>query len=129
MLTIRPEKAEDHAAIRQVNTLAFGQANEADLVDALRRHVALSISLVAVQDGHIVGQIAFSPVTLTSETEIIEALGLAPMAVLPEFQRQGMKRHGVYSLAFFFLTCTTTSVWYRQPENTPATKPTLTAQC
>ncbi len=90
MLTIRPEETEDHATIRHVNTLAFGRANEADLVDALWCHEALTISLVAVQDGHIVGHIAFSPVTITSDTSTIDALGLGPMAVLPEFQRQSI---------------------------------------
>jgi putative acetyltransferase len=87
---IRPEETEDQALIRHVNTLAFGRANEADLVDALWCHEALTISLVAVKDGHIVGHIAFSPVTITSETSTIDALGLGPMAVLPEFQRQGI---------------------------------------
>lgn len=89
-LIIRPEQAEDIAAIRQVNTLAFGQASAADLVDALRHAGVLTISLAAVKDGHVVGHIAFSPVTITSETRTIGALGLAPMAVLPEYQRMGI---------------------------------------
>ena len=54
----------------------------------LRRHQALLISLVAVQDSHLVGHIAFSPVTISSDTTTIEAIGLGPMGVLPEFQRQ-----------------------------------------
>jgi putative acetyltransferase len=37
-----------------------------------------------------VGHIAFSPVTITSDTITIDAIGLAPMAVLPEYQRQGI---------------------------------------
>ena len=90
MLTIRAETPEDIPAIHHVNTAAFGQANEADLVDALRQHSALTISLVAIQDGHLVGHIAFSPVTITSSTVTIAALGLAPMAVLPTCQRRGM---------------------------------------
>ena len=90
MLTIRPEEPEDNAAIHQVHTLAFGQPNEADLVDALRRNGGLTISLVAVQDSRIVGHIAFSPVTITSDPAPIAALGLAPMAVLPEYQRMGI---------------------------------------
>ncbi len=91
MFTIRPEQPDDHTAIRHVNTLAFGQPNEADLVDALRRASALSISLVASQEHRIVGHIAFSPVTIASETTTtIEAIGLAPMGVLPEYQRQGI---------------------------------------
>ena len=90
MITIRPEQPEDIPGIHQVNTLAFGQPQETDLVDALRRAGALTISLVAVQDDRIVGHIAFSPVTITSDTTIVDAIGLAPMAVLPELQRQGV---------------------------------------
>jgi putative acetyltransferase len=89
MCTIRRETPEDIPAIHHVNTVAFGQSNEADLVDALRRNNALTIALVAVQDGHLVGHIAFSPVTITSSTGTMEALGLAPMAVLPNYQRRG----------------------------------------
>jgi putative acetyltransferase len=59
-------------------------------VDALRQHNALTISLIAVQDGRLVGHIAFSPVTITSDTATIEALGLGPMAVLPAYQRRGI---------------------------------------
>ena len=90
MLTMRAETPEDIPAIHHIHTAAFGQANEADLVNALRRHSALTISLVAVQDGHLVGHIAFSPVTITSSTATMEALGLAPMAVLPAYQRRGI---------------------------------------
>ena len=90
MLTIRAEIPEDIPSIHLINTAAFGQANEADLVDALRRNNALTISLVAILDGHLVGHIAFSPVTITSSTGTIEALGLAPMAVLPAYQRRGI---------------------------------------
>ena len=90
MLTIRAEKPEDIPAIHYINTAAFGQAHEADLVDALRQHNALTISLVAVQDGQLVGHIALSPVTITASTGTIAALGLAPMAVLPAYQRRGI---------------------------------------
>ena len=90
MLTIRAEQPDDLPAIHHIHTAAFGRPNEADLVNALRQHNALTTSLVAVQDGQVVGHIAFSPVTLTSDTITIDALGLAPMAVLPEFQRRGI---------------------------------------
>ena len=90
MLTIRAEIPEDIPAIHHVHTLAFGQPNEADLVDALRQHNALTISLVTVKDGRLVGHIAFSVVTITSSTSTIEALGLAPLAVLPAYQRRGI---------------------------------------
>jgi putative acetyltransferase len=90
MLTLRGETPEDIPAIHHIHTAAFGQANEADLVDALQQHNALTISLVAVKDGRLVGHIALSPVTITSSTATIEALGLAPMAVLPAYQRRGI---------------------------------------
>jgi len=90
MLTLRGETPEDIPAIHHIHTAAFGRPNEADLVDALRRHNALTLSLVAILDGRLVGHIAFSPVTITSSTGNIEALGLAPMAVLPAYQGRGI---------------------------------------
>ncbi len=90
MVMIRPEKPEDVTAIHHVNAIAFGQPQEGDLVDGLRLAGALTISLVAEQDGRIVGHIAFSPVMITSDTAVVDAIGLAPMAVLPEYQRQGI---------------------------------------
>jgi putative acetyltransferase len=90
MCLIRPENPADHAAIRHVHTLAFGQLNEADLVDALRRHQVLTLSLIAVQDHRLVGHIAFSPVSIASATIAYDALGLGPLGVLPTHQRQGI---------------------------------------
>lgn len=90
MCLIRPENSTDHVSIRHVHTLAFGQPNEADLVDALRRHQALTLSLVAVQGHRLVGHIAFSPVRIASATTAHDVLGLGPMGVLPTHQRQGI---------------------------------------
>jgi putative acetyltransferase len=72
MLTIRAEHPDDLPAIRHIHTAAFGRPNEADLVDGLRDHHVLTISLVAVQDGRLVGHIALSPVTITSDTATME---------------------------------------------------------
>jgi putative acetyltransferase len=90
MLIIRAETQADHHAVRQVNERAFGQASEADLVDALRKNAEPQISMVAELDGQVVGHIFFSPVLIESETSSSTALGLAPMAVLPEFQKQAI---------------------------------------
>lgn len=73
-------------AIREVNLRAFGQPQEANLVDALRRNGALLHSLIAEVDGHVVGHISYSPVSIGS----IVGAGLAPMSVLPEHQRKGI---------------------------------------
>ena len=90
MITIRLEEIEDQNGIRRVNELAFGQAMEADLVDALRTNAHPHISLVAIDEERIVGHIFFSPVSIESESSTFTAMGLAPMSVLPEFQRQGV---------------------------------------
>ena len=90
MMTIRPEKEEDREAIRRVNKLAFSRSNEADLVDALRIRAYPYLSLVAVLDDRLVGHIFFSPVWVESEGAAFMAMGLAPMAVLPEYQKQGI---------------------------------------
>lgn len=90
MITIRAEREDDYSEVRIVNELAFGQSNEANLVDALREHARPYISLVAVDDGKIVGHIFFSPVTIQSDEDSFMAMGLAPMAVLPELQKQGI---------------------------------------
>lgn len=103
MILIRTETLEDHGFVRLVNELAFGRRNEADLVDSLRAHAHPCISLVAVVDEHVelesdklpacrrvVGHIFFSPVSIETESGDFTAMGLAPMAVLPEHQNQGI---------------------------------------
>ena len=90
MITIRAETAGDAPAVRRVNELAFGQPDEADIVDALRAAAHPHISLVASSEGEVVGHIFFSPVTLEGLGPPSTALGLAPMAVLPEYQRRGI---------------------------------------
>ncbi len=86
---IRGERSEDYPAIRRVHTLAFGRIYEGMLVDALRG-AASYISLVAVVDEQIVGHIFLSPVSIESVEGESIAFGLGPMAVLPEYQRQGI---------------------------------------
>lgn len=87
---LRPEIPADHAEVRRVNELAFSRPAEADLVDALRAAGAATLSLVAVHEGRVVGHILFSPVTVASPGTDFAAVGLAPMAVLPELQKQGV---------------------------------------
>ena len=86
LIDIREELPNDIAAIREVNRRAFGQDQEANLVDALRANGASLLSLVATIDGQVVGHIMYSPATIAN----ITGAGLAPMAVLPEHQRHGI---------------------------------------
>lgn len=90
MISIRPEQREDYPAVRRVVEQAFEQPNEADLVDALREKVASYISLVATSGNDVVGHIFFSPVTIETAEDTFTATGLAPLAVLPTYQNQGI---------------------------------------
>src|SRR5258705_8002237 len=89
-MTVRTESTKDDESVRRVNELAFEQPKEADLVDALRANARPYITLVAVVDEQVVGHIFFSPVSIESENGVFTAMGLAPMAVLPEYQNQGI---------------------------------------
>lgn len=82
---IRPETEADRAAIHALNSAAFGQPMEADLVDRLRADGDAVLSLVAVEDGEIVGHILLSRMEAP-----FRALALAPVAVKPTRQRQGI---------------------------------------
>ena len=86
---IRPEATEDQATIRRINEEAFETTTEADLVDILRRNGKVTLSLVASAAGSLIGHILFSPVTI-DQAPVLRAVGLAPMAVLPEWQRRGV---------------------------------------
>jgi putative acetyltransferase len=90
MVTIRPEQPEDFATVFEINHRAFGRPEEAQLVEALRCVANPQISLVAVRDAQVVGHIFFSPVTIEEQNSSVQALGLAPMAVVPELQTQGI---------------------------------------
>lgn len=90
MLTIRRETPKDIDSIRYVNELAFGQREEAELIDKLRNRDVVTLSLVAILADQIVGHILFSPVIIESDCTSFEAISLAPMAVLPEYQNKGI---------------------------------------
>ena len=90
MLSIRPEKPEDHEAISRIHRSAFGQENEARLVEELRKSKEFlpELSLVALMGGEIVGHILFSPLIIQCRDRNVRVLALAPMAVQLEFQEQ-----------------------------------------
>jgi putative acetyltransferase len=87
---IRTETAADLPAIRQVNESAFGSADEADLVEALRTEGVVLLSLVAESGIRIAGHILFSRMSIETPAEVVPAVALAPVAVLPQRQRQGI---------------------------------------
>ncbi len=89
-MIIRREGPTDISAIRFVNEQAFGGSGEANAIEQLRDRDAVTLSLVAVIDNRVVGHLLFSPATIESPDQAWPAVGLAPLSVLPDFQRQGI---------------------------------------
>ena len=85
-MNIRFEQPGDIEKIREVNLQAFETETEANLVEALRNADVELISLVAEENGEVIGHILFSPVILGD----LKIMGLAPMAVLPDRQNKGV---------------------------------------
>jgi putative acetyltransferase len=90
MSLIRREQPQDIGEIRQVNIQAFGREQEASVVDKLRKNCNSILSLVAFADGKVVGHILFSPAVIEGRHGRLVGTGLAPLAVLPEYQRKGI---------------------------------------
>jgi len=87
MVAVRPERAGEEPAIRALHEAAFGRPQEAGLVDALRAAGAHVVSLVAEDEGAVVGHVLFSPV----DVEVGDGgVGLGPIAVRPDRQGDGL---------------------------------------
>lgn len=86
-IEIRDERPDDMPAIRSLNEQAFGQAQEANIIDALRENGAVILSLVATLDSQVVGHIMYSPIVIAGT---IGGAVLGPMSVLPQYQSQGI---------------------------------------
>ena len=100
MIEIREEEPRDQAAVRHLNEVAFENGPEAVVVDKLRASCNNYVSFVAIEQGTVVGHILFTPATFYNGGLV--GMGLAPMAVLPSHQRQGigslLVRHGLEHL-------------------------------
>ena len=92
-IRIRKETPADVAAIEAVTVAAFQNAahtshTEQFIVAALRKTGQLSVSLVAEDNGTVIGHVAVSPVTISDSTA--GWWGLGPVSVAPAYQRQGV---------------------------------------
>lgn len=87
-MKVRREQPEDWPAIRAIHQAAFGRADEAALVDQLREDGDAMVSLAAESDGEAAGHILFSRMWIDTDAGAVAAVALAPMAVLPRFQRR-----------------------------------------
>lgn len=92
-MVIRREEATDHSTVyflvkRAFETAEHTDGSEHNLVNALRKSQAYipGLSLVAEMDGKIVGHIMFT----RAEAGDAAVLALAPLSVLPEYQRRGV---------------------------------------
>ena len=87
---IAPETADDLPAIRRVNLAAFGQSDEAELVDALRADGDVILSIVVRQSDEIIGHLLMSKLGVVTAARTIAAAAMAPVAVLPDYQGKGI---------------------------------------
>jgi putative acetyltransferase len=92
MIQIRAERSGDLEDIRQINDAAFKGGNESRLVEAIRNSELFvpELSLAAEVEGKLIGHILFSIVSIKSDDIEVPTLALAPMAVEPEYQNQGV---------------------------------------
>lgn len=94
-MEIRAAVPEDYKTIFEINAQAFPTQAEASLVELLRQRPQFvsELSLVADEDLILVGHILFTPISIdspTGQSNTTLALALAPMAVVPESQRNGI---------------------------------------
>ena len=89
-MIIHEERPGDIPGVHAVETLAFGRAGEAELVDQLRAHGKVTLSLVAEEGGQIVGHVLFSPGRIEGPQGTVPVEGMGPVAVQPERQGQGI---------------------------------------
>ena len=90
-ITIRTEEEKDYKRIDKINKLAFQQEDESILIEKIRKgeNFIPELSLVAEIDNKIVGHILFSKIKIIGSS-VFESLALAPMAVIPDFQKKGI---------------------------------------
>jgi putative acetyltransferase len=89
-VVVRQEAAGDLETIPTVHRLAFDGDEEATLVTALRADGNVRESLVAEAAGRVIGHILFSDLPILTSEETVPALSLAPLAVIPQKQSQGV---------------------------------------
>jgi putative acetyltransferase len=91
-MNIHQETEKDYPAVRKINESAFETTEEADLVDSLRNNPNYipELSLVAEDEGEVIGHILFTPINIIDIEVDHKLIALAPMAVLPKYQKKGI---------------------------------------
>ena len=89
-MKIREEAPSDYGQVAALLDLAFGGSDESSLVAGLRAEDAVTAALVAVDDVTILGHVLYSELPIETENGPVRAAALAPLAIAPEHQRQGI---------------------------------------
>ncbi len=94
-MLIRPETPQDAEAIFELTQAAFApkgfsDGTEGAIIAAMRQSGDLTLSLVAEDEGEIIGHVAFSPATISDSAG--DWYGLGPISVREDCQRQGIGR-------------------------------------
>lgn len=91
-VTVHPERAEDRAVVTRLLCDACGRGNEAQFVETLRltRQFVPALSLVAVRRAEVIGFALFTRVPIMTPAGVLSAVALAPLAVAPAHQREGV---------------------------------------
>lgn len=89
---MRQERVEDRQQVHDLLVEAFGQKDEAELVENLRKceEFVPELSIVGVEDDKVIGHILFTPLKVEGEKGTFDALALAPLAVHPNHQKVGI---------------------------------------
>jgi len=82
-MLIREETGDDYAGIK---TLDYAH----DVIEKLRASGLKVVSLVAVEGDAVIGHVLFSKLAVEVDGRAVKAVSLAPLAVVPGRQRQGV---------------------------------------
>ena len=88
-IIIQKETPRNYPEVQELLRACFNREGEGNLVNALRSNGRTILFLVAIQNGEVAGHVMFTPVT-TSPLSTTTGLGLAPLAVKPKYQKQGI---------------------------------------
>jgi putative acetyltransferase len=92
-MIIRNETVNDFEEVYKLNYLAFGKRkDESELVERIRKSEEFvpELSIIAEIDNEIVGHLLLSKATVVDYEQIFTVIVLAPIAINPSFQKQGI---------------------------------------
>lgn len=89
-MEIRPAETKDADAIGAVHRAAFPEPAEAELVATIVREGEAVVSLVADEDGTVIGHVLLSRMRVKGDGRAYRAVALGPIAILPEQQGKGI---------------------------------------